>query len=228
MKERRLVATGMLVVMAIGACDSNPVTPAATSLVTASVQGVVTSEYTGDGRFWTLPEGLPRPFTFSLHSTGVGSSRNQGFDFVGNAKPEIGTYPLGELVDGVYAATFSYRDGDQETRFRATAGTLEVTESTRDRLVGSFRLEGVLSAVCTHTRTSSSRQIRCEPVEGGDAEITVAGRFDAVSRMGSSWRVSSFTASVGGSATGLKRWLSRVYEPTAYSRVASTPGPSQT
>ena len=179
--KARFVTQAVAVAILV-ACESNPLVKAGTSQLVASVEGSVVAAYEGTGEFSTAPAGLPRPFKFSLRSTGRGTASNQGFEFHSRDVPGVGVYALGHTsaADGqaVHAA-YSWRDGSRVEKFAAQTGELVITEASADRIVGTFRFTGRLTAVCTATH-SSAQSCTVLAADPDAKQVTAAGSFEAV------------------------------------------------
>jgi hypothetical protein len=189
----RFLATAFLAATATAGCGREPVAPADADFLLASVAGSVQAEYSGSGAFRVAPASVPSPLRFSLFSRGTGASLNQSFHFVGRDAPGVGEYALQDLPlradrgfspellgEGAYLGAYSHREGSVLRIFRATSGSVRVTESRTDvaprRIAGTFTMVGVLSSLCSVSPGFPWDMIECEYVDGGEG-VEVAGSF---------------------------------------------------
>ncbi len=191
MRKRFASVAGLTALAVLGGCDYNPVGYTGPSRFVASIEGSVTASYEGTGIFHTTPPGLPRPFSFALQSQGTGSASNQGFEFLAKERPATGLYELrqGNLLDGDFLhAAFTVREGNTISRFAAQAGEVEITDSTPDRVEGTFQFTGVLRSICEESRSMGGHFLSCTGVTDHDPPtVRISGTFEAVSGRRSRW-----------------------------------------
>lgn len=180
MKIRVTLLTLGLAVLA--GCESNPLMEVDPAQLVASVEGGITAEYEGTGKFSTAPAGLSHPIKFSLRSTGKGTASNQGFHFHSGKMPGVGVYALG-AQSGTggesMRAVYSWRDGSRIEQFSAQTGELVIAESSANRVAGTFRFTGLLTSACTATN-SSAQFCTVSPPDASTKQIIAAGSFEAV------------------------------------------------
>jgi hypothetical protein len=190
----RLAAVLLLV-----GCESNPTGDVRPSYFVATLDGALERHYEGTGEFHTGTPGPGRK-QFQITSRGQGASASQSFTLTrwDGGRPGRGTYPLtlvdasgdvrgasaGEQPRGM-TVQFSTREGNQEERFVAESGELEITSSSEALVEGRFRFVGF--RYCAREVVRSNPPIPpvgpCTPLLSSpipDApKITVSGSFVA-------------------------------------------------
>jgi hypothetical protein len=126
-----------------------------------------------------------------LHSRGVGESVNEEFAFHAANVPEPGEYAVGEIEDNAYHVVYSRGEGNKRAIFRGLSGVLRITESTSDRVTGSFVVQAILLYDCILEPGIPAPFLNCEPARE-QANVEITGSFYAVP--------------LGGGARGLTRY----------------------
>ncbi len=131
-------------------CESNPAGDLQPSYMVATLDGALEKQYEGTGEFHTGTPGPGRK-QFQVTSQGQGASANQSFTLTrwDGGRLGRGTYPLALVDDsgeqgqlrGI-TVQFSTREGNQEERFVAESGELEITSSSEALVQGRFRFTG--------------------------------------------------------------------------------------
>ena len=147
--SRSLLGWLTAVVFLVG-CESNPISDVQPSYLLATVNGALDKQYEGTGEFHTGTPG-PGKKQFQVTSQGQGASASQSFTLTrwDGGRLGRGTYPL-TLVDASgyreqprgITVQFSTLEGNQEERFVAEAGELEITSSSEALVEGRFRFTG--------------------------------------------------------------------------------------
>jgi len=201
MRARSLVfplAAALLLAAGCGSDAPTGTTPPDEGAFDASVDGVVSARFTGDGRFsvfetprfgGTVPGGH-----FLLFASDVDAQRRRGqsFDLMrpSGEIPAVGRYRIepftpGSFSAGSFEARYSFVQGDTSHVFVARAGEVHVTHSSRDRVEGHFRFSG--ARICLIARDQALPVCRWpvapwEPQPDLDAlpPVEVTGTFAAV------------------------------------------------
>jgi len=166
--------------VAAAGCAEPMTAPVDDSWFNASIEGAVMSEYSGAGHFYQFTRSLaPWPVPWLLIST----NGNQRFELLhrSGGLPEVGVHELRLPVDvddpPPFLANYIRVEGGHEDRYMAVAGEVEVTESTAERVSGTFRFTAERRAVCT---SSGSNFRSCEgTLEEDPPVIEVSGSFEA-------------------------------------------------
>ncbi|HLU26295.1 MAG TPA: hypothetical protein VKZ58_11375 [Longimicrobiales bacterium] len=173
---------GVVFALVAAAGCAEPVTaPADDSWFNASIEGAVVSEYSGAGHFYQFTRSLaPWPMPWLLIST----SGNERFELLrrSGGLPEVGVYELRAPVDiddpPPFLASYSRLEGGQEDRYMAVSGVVEITESSPERVAGTFRFSAERRTVCRNVGPNARS---CEGTQEDDPPvIEVSGSFEAV------------------------------------------------
>ena len=147
-----VVAIASLALLTACGGGDNPVKPELKSQFTASVSGSVNKSMNGDAAFVVTPTIV----TIALVNSGSDGSFIQ---LSRTGLPGVGTYAIkgDKAQGGDFVALFG---GGGANNFVATSGSITITESTADRISGTFSFTGtgVISAAAT---------------------VTISGKFDA-------------------------------------------------
>ena len=157
------------------------------------VDPATTRTYEGNGQFYVSG---PDPqygveIKFQVTSRGVGQWTGEYLYLarMGSGRPRVGVYELGplRLVDGAWVGfRFLYsrsgEDGISES-YVAREGALRVTDSTEDRVVGSFSFAAEIYCRMILTQTPPELPgYTCNPQQphAGEAPLEVVGSFSVI------------------------------------------------
>lgn len=174
----------------------------APSAHSARVSGATVTTLAGNALFGPTQAGGLVPAGFSLTLGAYSESGAVTFSRIGAARPEIGTYTVRPLAPGAAGDAFHalVSLGGPESpagAFRAVGGTVTITLSTDDQVVGHYEIR--------------ARGFLASDPEDEEREITVRGGFSAEPAA----TASSFEASFGGEVGGLARGSAEFGELTA-------------
>lgn len=169
----------------LGTCKE-PAESVDASWLRAEVQGAVETVYEGSGYFRTGSD--PRvSVKFTLNSDGVGPHAGQWLMLYrpGHGRPGEGAYALApvEAEDGSprgFTAYYGRTADDKAEAYTAVSGEVSISESSDNRVEGSFRFAAV--RYCW-SRTDGSPEGWCTSpniITPGQPEVEVTGSFLAV------------------------------------------------
>ncbi|HEV2150500.1 MAG TPA: hypothetical protein VGR37_24080 [Longimicrobiaceae bacterium] len=178
-------------VLSLAACELNPIGDVQPSYMLATVDGALEKQYEGTGEFHTGTPGPGRK-QFQVTSQGQGASANQSFTLTrwDGGRLGRGTHPITLVDDAGFrgqmrgiTVQFATREGNQEQRFVAESGELEITSSSETLVEGRFRFTGF--RYCAREVVRSNPPVPpvgpCTPLLAApvpDApKITVSGSF---------------------------------------------------
>lgn len=179
----------MMLPMTLSALLAARTSTDAPSAHAARVTGAATMILAGDAVFGPTRIGARVPASFSLTLGAYSESGAVTFTRIGAARPKVGTYGVRALT-----ATFPGNEfhalvslgGPQSPVgvFRAVGGTVTITESSDDQVVGRYEIQAV--------------GFFASDPENEEREITVRGGFSAEPAA----LASSFEATLGGEVSG--------------------------
>jgi hypothetical protein len=162
--------------LAISACG-NATGPTPATFLRAEIAGSIVGEYSGTGSFQTRPAFVPGP-RFTLHSSGTGASANQGFAFMAAERPAPGEHAVGDVEAGLIQAHYWYDEGHARRLFQADSGSLQITESSDRRMVGTFEISARLVYLCEIVPGFPGDLMVCDPADE-TASVVTTGSFYA-------------------------------------------------
>ena len=151
-KHARITMFGIAVLTGCSASGTEPQAdapaPADGPSVGASVTGNVSSSLKGSGWFNEGTDRQTQVFMVSATDSTGGTPQSIILMRRGGGRPNVGTYPLhfrvlDDPADVGYSGTYSRQGNGMSDSYGSLSGTLTITESTSDRVVGSFQFEGV-------------------------------------------------------------------------------------
>jgi hypothetical protein len=155
-----------LLLPACGDSSSNPAEPAEGGSYSANVTGDLTASLSGSAFFGTETSQGETGFVVVMGSGTSASAHAVILGVIGSGRPATGTYAIND-EDGWTAIHTVGQNQQSGGSFLGASGTVTITESTAQRVKGSFQYvaSGFLAAPNS---------------EPGQAQITVTGQFSAV------------------------------------------------
>jgi hypothetical protein len=156
MRPAKLISIACLLLLA--ACKGEGTGPAAPSWFRASLEGEVTRQFEGTGRFASEPDrtdaGAPDYFQLSARGLDAGTDETFRLRWPSGARPGPGTYALvpHQDVHGSSAGVtglYRWTRGDNVSApfggelYVAAGGTIQITRSTPDGVEGTIQFSGI-------------------------------------------------------------------------------------